>query len=380
MRALDTLTSIFGRAPREGDIIPAESVDRYLKSLSADQFDKREDVEFFNHVRDAYRLAYPTTNYDISGRMSDSPPVAIPFKPWGEAKPRSPQHTGAGTGMPGILKASAPAEELQRFAQPGQQAQPEFVSENQRSFRSDSAPQSTPKPEETQIAQAPNAPQRPISPARPTPSTSSRPLPRLDDIDLAFIHEREDREVDMYVPKNSTTGKVDGNSGPSIGAGVDLGQRSTDDIDRLVTFGLSPALAQKLKPYVLMKGPNADAFVQNNPLTITNAEIDELSDAAYREIRGIVEEKFDNAMRAKGASVTFQKIDPAMRTVAMSVAVQFGGNIDKKAKRFWGYLINQDAQGMYDELRNFGPNHKPRREKEAEYLLKKWKGGLPIQP
>jgi len=34
-------------------------------------------VEFFNHVRDAYRLAYPTTSYDISGRMSDSPPVMV---------------------------------------------------------------------------------------------------------------------------------------------------------------------------------------------------------------------------------------------------------------------------------------------------------------
>ena len=75
-------------------------------------------VEFFNHVRDAYRLAYPTTSYDISGRMSDSPPVAIPFKPWGEAKPRSPQGMGAGTGMPGILKASAPAEEEDKPEEP----------------------------------------------------------------------------------------------------------------------------------------------------------------------------------------------------------------------------------------------------------------------
>ena len=109
-------------------------------------------VEFFNHVRDAHRLAYPTTSYDISGRMSDSPPVAIPFKPWGEAKPRSPQNIGAGTGMPGIIKASAPAEDLQRFAHPRQQAQPEFQTGEQGDSGAHYAP-TVRGQQETQVAQ-----------------------------------------------------------------------------------------------------------------------------------------------------------------------------------------------------------------------------------
>lgn len=119
-RATDTLTNIFGRAPRAGDIIPANSVDNYLKALTADQFDQRDNLEFFNHVRDAHRLAYPTTKYDETGRMADTDPVAIPFIPWGEERPRGSHSVGGGrgTGMPGITKVSAPVNNGKPEEQP----------------------------------------------------------------------------------------------------------------------------------------------------------------------------------------------------------------------------------------------------------------------
>jgi len=339
-------------------------------------------VEFFNHVRDAYRLAYPTTSYDISGRMSDSPPVAIPFMPWGEAKPRPPQAmtTRAETGMPGILKASAPAQELQRFAQPRQQAEPALQEEQRAEHRAGAGSESTlgdQGPARTQIAQAPNAPQRSAGPAHTSPASASSTLPRLDDIDLAFIHERENSDRgkarNMDIPLDDA-GHVIGDSGPTIGAGVDLGQRNKRDLADLVKHGLSAGLAKKLEPYLGKKGPAALNFIQNNPLSITDAEIDELSDAAYRQIRSVLESKFDAAMQAKGSKVTFQNLDPAMRTVAMSVAVQYGGNLDSKTPTFWTHLVDQNTAAMHSELMNFKDSHPKRRKAEADYLSRNWKG------
>jgi len=58
----------------------------------------------------------------------------------------------------------------------------------------------------------------------------------------------------------------------------------------------------------------------------------------------------------------------------MSVAVQYGGNLDSKTPTFWKHLVDQNATAMHSELMNFKDDYHPRRKLEANYLHKNWKG------
>jgi hypothetical protein len=61
------------------------------------------------------------------------------------------------------------------------------------------------------------------------------------------------------------------NSGVAVAAGVDIGQKSADEIDSLDIPG---ALEQKLGRYAGMKGQAAVNHLAQNPLTLSAAEAD----------------------------------------------------------------------------------------------------------
>ena len=222
-RAVQALTQALGHRPKPGETIPAEAVEPYLKALAGDRFDRRADADFFRHVEGVYRAAFPNTYIDASGRMIDTPARAIPFTPFGPTVPRPPQ--------PRVLKASAPAEgraEMPRAEMPARDGAGE-----------------------TKIAQAGPATQNPAtmphhSPATtPGHGTASGPAtshgapsvpPNLADYDIGFVHKRENAKGDiehMVIPTDRN-GNVIEKSGPTIGFGVDVGQRNADDLNRLV--------------------------------------------------------------------------------------------------------------------------------------------------
>ena len=100
-------------------------------------------------------------------------------------------------------------------------------------------------------------------PVAETQTDDGQDLAMPANIDFDFIGQQEGVKSSMYVPKKN--GQVLGDSGPTIGIGLDLGQRNVSDLK-----GLSPELIEKLSPYTGMKGSEADAFVENNPLTRTS--------------------------------------------------------------------------------------------------------------
>ncbi len=144
------------------------------------------------------------------------------------------------------------------------------------------------------------------------------------------------------------------------------------DLDRLVKhYGLDPALAKKAEPYLGLKRNAADRYVTQNPITVTKAEAAQLSSVKYGHIAVDLAKRYDAEMKQRGNSVKFDDLPPKLKTVALSVAIQFGAaGAQNEAKRFWGHLVNNDIPKLIAELRNFGPNHKPRRRREADYLEK----------
>jgi hypothetical protein len=196
--------------------------------------------------------------------------------------------------------------------------------------------------------------------------------PSLAGIDIKFIHAQEGNELDGYVPKDGS-GNVIQNSGVTIGAGVDIGQMNAGDLNQLVTrYGLDPATAAKLTPYLGKTKGAAVAALASHPITLSPAEAEQLSNAKYAEIAEKLASKYDAAMSAAGKTDTFATLDPKMKTVALSVALQLGPNLPSSSPRFWGTLTSGSITAMENELRNFGRRHQfmSRRNREADYLTR----------
>lgn len=87
--------------------------------------------------------------------------------------------------------------------------------------------------------------------------------------DRAFIEEKEGGlPTAGYVPQKPD-GTIIGNSGITIGAGVDLGQQSETD---LRAAGEPEPIIEKVRPYLGRKKEEAKRFLAEHPLTLCEEE------------------------------------------------------------------------------------------------------------
>lgn len=177
-------------------------------------------------------------------------------------------------------------------------------------------------------------------------------------VDLSFIAELEGESCTGYVPLQR--GQPIGNSGVTVGIGVDLGQRSEVELVRL---GLSLSLIGKLKPYLGLRRNDALQALSARPLRLSPAEAGELSGAIASDIIARVAKRFEAA-----ANRRFADVPAPARTVIASVAWQYGDNLPKACPRFWRLVVGQDWAAVVAELENFGDDYAPRRRKEAKLL------------
>jgi len=215
-------------------------------------------------------------------------------------------------------------------------------------------------------------------------------------IDIDFIEEREGFETEGYIPttKGKNEGTIFGNSGVTIGFGVDLGQRSLMDF---VGFE-DQELVKRLEPYFGLKKEDARSLLlQNiragNPLAITEDEANRLSNHILENLTGTLRTNFTNLF-----GVDLADVPPELQTVVASIGTQYGPNFldnpmteeyDPKTPEFAKRLrrvvenpevVRVDPQGsmmspniegyesLIDELRNFGDAYDDRREAEADLL------------
>ncbi len=99
-----------------------------------------------------------------------------------------------------------------------------------------------------------------------------------------FIHAREGNIYRVYIPCDRSGVPLD-KSGPTIGAGFDLGQHAAHEI-RALSF--PPELAEKLLPYVGKKGMEAKAYIAKHPLALSREEIERINTAVMeRHLRNV---------------------------------------------------------------------------------------------
>lgn len=190
-------------------------------------------------------------------------------------------------------------------------------------------------------------------------------------IDWDFIHTLEGKHVlKGYVPTDRL-GYPIGESGVTIGTGVDLGQLDrTDLVILLKHIPDSFNLIVKLNPYVGLKKSSAMSALLRLPLELTEEEATVLSkamcDKTLRELK---------THWNKYTHSDFCKLPSQVQTVLFSLAYNFGSNLEKALPHTWNVFTDafafNDWQGAYQWMLNFPSKNKEldkRRKKEAELL------------
>jgi len=180
----------------------------------------------------------------------------------------------------------------------------------------------------------------------------------LKGIDWKFISDKEGgSKTDGYVPNPEGS-----KSGVTIATGFDLGARSIKDLE-----GLPASLKSKLAPFMGLQGVvAAEALKNRGGLVITQQEaglIDKMSKG--QALKKLKREWNKNAAIMKGK--TFDELSGAQKTVAASVAFQYGSL--SKAPKFRNAAQSGDWDGAIGELRNFGDDYGSRRQSEADFLV-----------
>ncbi len=175
-------------------------------------------------------------------------------------------------------------------------------------------------------------------------------------VDPGFIGRQEGFRLDGYVPD-----PLFSMSGTTVGTGVDIGQRSAEEIRAL---DIPETLKEKLIPYAGLKGQDAINLLANRPLLLTEEEAYALDRAAAQEIFGDVATLYD----ADAAGDSFLELPLEARTAIGDLAYQYGPNLEQRLPEFW----DEVTDGRWDEatqtLRDFGDRYPTRRNEEADLL------------
>ncbi len=176
-------------------------------------------------------------------------------------------------------------------------------------------------------------------------------------IDWDFICAEEGgQQLTGYVPMPEAS-----QSGVTIATGVDVGQRTAEQIDAL---SIAPSLKERLKPYCELRRNDAVAALEGMPLKITTNEAAELDNA----IRGEAETAIRNAYDLSTIDTRFDSLPAPAQTVIASVAFQYGVHLNRRTPRFWAAVTAQDWPAAVAELRDFGDRFATRRNREADLL------------
>jgi len=190
-----------------------------------------------------------------------------------------------------------------------------------------------------------------ISPACPrswksgVPRGQSASLPLID---VNFVQCHEGFTCCGYVPINSRTGQVLGQSGVTVGSGVDLGSKTSDS---LRAIGVSQNIVDQLEQYFGLRTDRAACAAVELPLRMNCSDVQVLTEDVKNDVVRQVQQRYDRERRSTNTD-SFNALPRGIRTAVADVWFQFG-ILPNSAPRFWGYVIRNDWDNAIRELRNF---------------------------
>ncbi len=181
-----------------------------------------------------------------------------------------------------------------------------------------------------------------------------------ENIDYKFLSNLEGGSMTTgYVPAAGVS-----KSGVTIATGFDLGQRNESDLESLK---LNAALITKLKPYLEVKGVDAQALLKKSPLTITTIQAQAIDKAVKSSHIYRLKLKYNSA---PGNKKKFVDIPAQAQTVIASVSFQYGVGLSIRAPKFWKGVTSQDWPEAVKILKSFRDAYPTRRRKEAALMEK----------
>ena len=167
---------------------------------------------------------------------------------------------------------------------------------------------------------------------------------------IEFLKRVEGYQLEPYVPPY-------GNSGVTIGIGVDLGHMNATKLS------LPESIKNKLSIYHGLYRDETAEFLRSNYLNLTKEEVNLISIAAIEYHLGQLEKWYN-----KDSVIPFSLLTDNQKTVLLSVKYQYG-NLRKRTPKFWGFATKDNWECVYYELMNFGDDYPTRRETEARLIL-----------
>ncbi|MGJ0430551.1 pesticin C-terminus-like muramidase [Methylobacter sp.] len=161
-------------------------------------------------------------------------------------------------------------------------------------------------------------------------------------------------------------------AGVTVGAGVDLGQKSETEINDLVNGGVSgagllnaeqaQALKDKLKPYAGKTRAEACQYLRMHPLTLNQNEVDTLNYSSLKDhLKRAVEQYESRRDRLRG--VSFDELDREEQTTVLS-KVYHTGTISRGLAKA---ISIRDQNEIFTRLRE--------RDREYSYLRAHFNAG-----
>lgn len=186
-------------------------------------------------------------------------------------------------------------------------------------------------------------------------------------LDWPFIERLEGGIVLRgYVPTDSSGAPL-GQSGVTIGSGVDLGHWTEAQLRRRRV----PAdTIDLVRPFLGLRGWKALDVARD--LRLSHQQAETLTRCIQGDIVDAVRDRYDAAI--KPGMLKWHYLSSAPKTVIVSVAFQYGPALNRRCPTFWKHAIAQDWPAMVAELRDFGDRYPTRRNKEADYLESSLKG------
>lgn len=188
----------------------------------------------------------------------------------------------------------------------------------------------------------------------------------MNGVDWTFLERQEGRRVlKGYVPQRS--GEVIGKSGVTVATGVDIGQRTREQI---ATLDLPDALKSKLYPYAGLRREAALKALAEKPLSITEDEAKALDEQVIRkDVRLMAHYYNQRAIEA------FDRIPWQVQTVLASLAINFGPALHVALPQTFAHACRGDWRAVQGRLENFpgkDPELDARRKREAELMSTLW--------
>ncbi|HBA5153645.1 TPA: pesticin, partial [Escherichia coli] len=171
-----------------------------------------------------------------------------------------------------------------------------------------------------------------------------------------------------HFPSNPDAPYFD-STGVTFGSGVDLGQRSKQD---LLNDGVPQNIADKLDGYYMLRGQSAYDKVKSNPLTLSDTEAHLLSNIYIDKFSKQIEGIFNDA----NIGMRFSELPVRTRTALVSIGYQKGYYLPKTVSNVWNALVAKDWSGLVNAFNNIIDGMPDRRKREGALVQQDIDSGL----